>query len=402
MTPLTSYIASGQTEEKGRIGLEIEHFVLNDETGAPMPYLELVKLLEFLKESYEKAVYEEDHLIALESNTTLITLEPGCQLELSFRCSANLEHIKTWYEEAVEPIQNYLHRQGYALVYSGGLPNYSIDKVQRIPKERYALMEKWFETSGKRGKEMMKGTASIHLSIDYENEEDFICKYRVANYLHYLFNFITSNTPIYQGVENGDVLLRSSIWEGTDPERCGFMPNTFDPDFGYFQYANWLEKMPLIVLNDGTECKSAGQSKVFEVAKTYGYSSKMIAHYLSMVFPFIRVKKFIEIRSADAMPEPYMMAYCALINGLFYDPSVIEHYWKLSQGTSVSKLEAYGEKIRQDGWSAKVYGSSLSSVLEDLVRRAEQNLDQDERAMLAPLKKCIYEKKHIYESEGLE
>lgn len=249
---------------------------------------------------------------------------------------------------------------------------------------------------------MMKGTASIHLSIDYENEEDFIRKYRVANYLHYLFNFITSNTPIYQGVENGDVLLRSSIWEGTDPERCGFMPNTFDPDFGYFQYANWLEKMPLIVLNDGTECKSAGQSKVFEVAKTYGYSSKMIAHYLSMVFPFIRVKKFIEIRSADAMPEPYMMAYCALIKGLFYDPSVIEHYWKLSQGTSVSKLEAYGEKIRQEGWSAKVYGSSLSSVLEDLVRRAEQSLDQDERAMLAPLKKCIYEKKHIYESEGLE
>lgn len=117
MTPLTSYIASGQTEEKGRIGLEIEHFVLNDETGAPMPYLELVKLLEFLKESYEEAVYEEDHLIALESNTTLITLEPGCQLELSFRCSANLEHIKTWYEEAIEPIQNYLHRQGYSLVY---------------------------------------------------------------------------------------------------------------------------------------------------------------------------------------------------------------------------------------------------------------------------------------------
>lgn len=77
MTPLTSYIASGQTEEKGRIGLEIEHFVLNNETGAPMPYLELVKLLEFLKESYEEAVYEEDHLIALESNTTLITLEPG-------------------------------------------------------------------------------------------------------------------------------------------------------------------------------------------------------------------------------------------------------------------------------------------------------------------------------------
>ncbi len=38
-----------------------------------------------------------------------------------------------------------------------------------------------------------------------------------------------------------------------------------------------------------------------------------------MQFPDVRLKTYLEIRPADSMPIPYVIAYAALIKGLFYN-----------------------------------------------------------------------------------
>lgn len=43
-----------------------------------------------------------------------------------------------------------------------------------------------------------------------------------------------------------------------------------------------------------------------------------VEHLLSMVWPDVHLKRFVEIRQADSMPVPQILGYAALIKGLFY------------------------------------------------------------------------------------
>ena len=48
-----------------------------------------------------------------------------------------------------------------------------------------------------------------------------------------------------------------------------------------------------------------------------------IEHAISMHFNDVRVKHYVEIRPADALPVPYALAYVAFIKGIFYQEEAI-------------------------------------------------------------------------------
>lgn len=396
MDSITKYIQSGQKHRQtGGIGLEVEHFILNQTTGMPMPYDEIEELFSIIQKDYSKLVYEKGHVVSLENEETLITLEPGCQLEVSFLYTSDLEKIEKAYQKAMNPIRAIVEEKGYQIVYSGGLPTVSVDAFKRIHKERYAYMEAYFENHGTRGKEMMKGTAAVHVSIDYADEADYIKKYRVANILHPILAFLCFNTPYYAGKENKDILLRDSIWKETDADRCRIVDDLFAESFSYQSYANYVWKVPLILMHQGDEFISVGNKSCEEVAKVYGSDTEAIQHYLSMVFPNIRTKNFIEIRSADCMPLAYTMAYCALIKGLFYQEENLKKYGELVH--SIEEIEIACQEIRQKDWQAKVYGKDIVSFCYNLIEDAKLGLNTQEKKRLDVFFSLIEKKKHIGE-----
>lgn len=369
MSEIAQYLASGEKTSQS-IGVEVEHFILHQQSGMPMPYELMEPLLAKLANQYRTCTYEQGHLIALEKHWTLLTLEPGCQLELSMKASEQVDQIFQEYEKAILPIQKLVEDKGYQIVYSGGLPSVAIDSVKRIPKKRYELMEAHFQQVGTRGKEMMKGTASIHVSVDYQNEQDFIHKMRRAYTMHPLFQFVSSNTPFYQGKKNDDVLLRTSIWHQTDSSRCGIIPHLFSPHFGYEAYAEFVNSVPLILLNQEDDFVSVGQQTVAQVASQFGYENH-IEHYLSMVFPDVRAKKFIEIRSADALPLPWAKDYVNWVQQVMYQE-------KGPIAKSEQEILAAIDEIRKKGYQAKVYGRPIkdwlletmpASSLKEMVRK---------------------------------
>lgn len=395
MKPIVTYIKAGEKHKQTQsVGMEIEHFILNKKDGRPMSYDKIAALLATIKDRYSNIVYEKEYVVSLENDTTLITLEPGCQLELSFKYSTNLKWISEQYEKAMMPVRQFAESQGYHIVYSGGLPTISADQVTRIDKQRYYYMEKYFEKTGKRGHEMMKATAAVHASIDYADEEDFIKKYRMANILHPLFAFISFNTPVYAGHENKDILLRNSIWEHTDPQRCGIVPTLFSCDFGYRSYAEYVENTPLILMNDHGTFVSTGNQTCKEAADTFGWDEQNIEHYVSMVFPDIRVKQFIEIRSADSMPPKYMIAYSGLIQGLFYNEELIDKYSKLTR--SIDDIKDAKRAIREQDWNAEIYGRPICELLTEMVADANNQIKED---VLGPFVDLIQSKKHIQKQD---
>lgn len=392
MHPLTEYIKAGETPKKGRVGIEVEHFVL-DAGGHPLTYEALVPVLDAIAPFYERTGTEEGHVIELENQQALVTLEPGCQLELSFACTDDMAGIGTWYAREAGRIGHILQDMDARLVYSGGLPTTAADQVERILKRRYAFMERWFEFAGTRGKEMMKATASVHGSIDYENEEDFVRKVRAGYILHPLLAFLMSNTKTYGGKPNQDILLRDSIWHHTDSRRCGTIPGLFSHTFGYEAYAQWLAQMPVILVKNQGEYIYEGPMTVCKAGEKYGWDAPHIAHYLSMAFPDVRVKQCIEVRSADSVPQPYIQAYAALLKGLFYNEEVLDQV--LSWAHSESELEAAKAALRQDGYEAAVYGKPVTDRLDWLLDHAR--LPHSEKAMLEPFRTLVKERKHIYE-----
>lgn len=395
MTPIAEYIQSGETPQTGRVGVEVEHFLLDHVSGHPLTASQVEDMLEVLRPDYDQAFYEDGRLIALQDAHTLITLEPGSQFEVSFLYTRDMDQLKAWYDQAMAPVMKLVETQGADVVWSGGLPTVPADEVRRIDKHRYEYMEAWFARTGNRGREMMKATASVHVSIDYADEADFVRKVRAANILHPLLAFLMSNTPDYAGQDNPDILLRDSIWSDTDPARTGIPDGLFDEGFGYQGYADWLEQIPVILMADGGTYVPEPDLTVGQTGEKYGWNKAHIQHLLSMAFPDVRVKNFIEIRSADSVKPPYITAYAALIRALFYSRETVD--WVLSLAQSADEIQAAKAALRKDDWNAGIYGQPVTAVLDELDSRARQVMTSADARHYAPLHEKIMARKHMFE-----
>lgn len=395
MTPIAEYIQSGETPQTGRVGVEVEHFLLDHVSGHPLTASQVEDMLEVLRPDYDQAFYEDGRLIALQDAHTLITLEPGSQFEVSFLYTRDMDQLRAWYDQAMAPVMKLVETQDADVVWSGGLPTVPADEIRRIDKHRYEYMEAWFARTGNRGREMMKATASVHVSIDYADEADFVRKVRAANILHPLLAFLMSNTPDYAGQDNPDILLRDSIWSDTDPARTGIPDGLFDEGFGYQGYAGWLEQIPVILMADGGTYVPEPDLTVGQTGEKYGWNKAHIQHLLSMAFPDVRVKNFIEIRSADSVKPPYITAYAALIRALFYSRETVD--WVLSLAQSADEIQAAKAALRKDDWNAGIYGQPVTAVLDELDSRARQTMTSADARHYAPLHEKIMARKHMFE-----
>ena len=122
-----------------------------------------------------------------------------------------------------------------------------------------------------------------------------------------IFYTLFDNGPQFEGTPYLRHNLRQSIWEETDKQRCGLLPTAFEEDFGYEAYAKWLLKISPIFMEQKDELV-AEQRSFKEVFDPDSMGEKEIFHMLSIVFPDIRVKQYLEIRMMDSLPYPLNIA----------------------------------------------------------------------------------------------
>ena len=111
--------------------------------------------------------------------------------------------LNGFYEKA-EPI---LKRYGAELLNIPAVTEEQLDKIELIPKKRYEYMDRYFKSSGTMGKFMMRGSASLQVSVDYKDETDFVKKFRLAYVLCPLFALVTG------GKMRDGYLKRIEIWK---------------------------------------------------------------------------------------------------------------------------------------------------------------------------------------------
>lgn len=385
----TEYIRSGikKTEDRS-LGVEVEHFVLEEESLKSVPYSgrcgvrNSVEKLMALYPGAEPIVGED--LLGFNTKSFNITLEPAAQIEISIVPSADIGYIRDIYADFYEKLSDILKPLGQKLYTTGCQPASHVDDLELIPKGRYRLMDDHFKKTGTRGRQMMRGTASTQVSVDFTGDEDFRRKLQAAYYYTPLFKLVSDRVNVFQGEAVHTRLKRTDIWNRTDPARCGILPGVFKADYGFKDYAEYVCSVPLIFLPEKNGERYTGDATVPELFKEGDITEKDIEHIFSMPFPDVRVKKYLEIRGADSMPLEGVLFYCALVKGLLYSGKVLDHVQmcireKVLDEESIRESEA---DLTERGLDGRIYGVPAGEFLAETLRLCKEGLTPEEEGYL--------------------
>ena len=398
---ISEYIRSGESNDRN-LGLEIEHFIVNDE-GYQIGFHEISELIDKVgRELGAEIIYIDHFPVGYYTGEYSTSLEPSCQFEISINPYSDLSTIESIYREFRSIWDPIFEERGYHFETKGNLPLVETqvitpDDIPLSPKKRYKYMDAYFRKSGRYGKYMMRASASAQVSIDYKSEEDMIRKLRVLEKISPLFMIMLENktdeSSTLPGVTDKPHLFRIQEWDDLDPDRTGFVPHSLDPDFGYDKMADVISRTPLILLTDEGNTIDVGSLNARDLLKsgTIDWDNtdaerrkKLIEHFMSMGFFHFRIKKYIEIRVADSVPLERALGYVALIKGLIYSDKNIRLLDEiLSIVTDLDSIQNAVEEIEKNGFDAIIYnGRSALEWSEQLYKLAESALDAEDKEYL--------------------
>lgn len=396
---IVDFIKSGEKDEKDfKVGFEVEHFVVDKHSLETVRYEGengIRKSLEELKDLGYEGIYEGEYIMGLHKDGASISIEPAAQFEISLDSQNSVDKLFETYKKTMAEIIPIFDKKGQLLVEVGYQVKDKIADIPRIPKERYKFMYEYFEKyAGPMAHNMMKGSASLQVAIDYSDEDDFRKKYFLANALAPFFYSIFDNAYIFEGEVYENHNIRQTIWENCDKDRTGIYPFSFDNDLSYEKYAKKILATPSIFIKkDGKDI--ATDEKTFEEIFDQDLSDEMVFHALSIVFPDVRVKKYIEIRMPDNMPFPYNFAAVSLIKNIFYDKEVLDYAYNLLAGFTYQKAQDLKKITVLRGIQAMYEDKKIYEWMLEIIGQIKED-----RRYIDPLRDLLDEQKtprDIYE-----
>lgn len=380
------------------IGLELERFVVNKDTHSRIFFnTGILQFFEAWLQSHPSA-----HPIDTEERTSgvfgtasnldyTLTLEPGSQLEISLGPTASLCQLQEALDKLDAEICATFKTVGVNidLVASGIDPLHTPeDEVPLLPKKRYTVMDAYLHKRGKLARPMMRSSASTQISLDFLGKRRMTNQYRFAIVLAQLLYFYCDTT------NNMD---RSRIWRDVDPSRCGIPVEVFAAKDAREGYLDWfLHTVPLYLPIDSRELDVASYATIEELFSVQPLTDDMLVHLSSLVFPDVRPKGFLEIRTADAMEPSRALALAAFLKGLFFnETSFALAYALLVEDKTLSAIQEIIPALQENGWDAYVLGMPITSLTEKLLNLAESGLSEEERTYLEPLKDAWNAKKPL-------
>ena len=383
---MIDYFRQGETK-KQRIGTEFEHLIVRKDNLATIAFEEngIEDILLGLSEKGWSKVKEGEHLIGLKNNKAEITVEPGGQFEVSIYPCEKISEIKEVYASFLADLKPLLAKKNYYLLTLGYQPESKISEINWNPKKRYKIMSNYLEKRGDCSHNMMKGTASLQITFDYKDQADFKKKITIFNALSPLLAIISDNSPFFEGEIFKNNALRTYIWDETDPIRTGIIEETLTTDFGYQDYAEFiLNSAPILIKRNG-EYIATNEKKVKEIYQDKPLSKKELEHILTMVFPDVRVKKFIEIRMMDSVPPNFSFALLTLLKGLIYNQQNLDKLFNWTNQLSAEEIVDLRKEILLEGFSATLQGKSILEIAKELLVWSKSGLNSEEEEFLKPL-----------------
>jgi glutamate--cysteine ligase len=222
----------------------------------------------------------------------------------------------------------------------------------------------------------------VQVNLDYESEADMVAKLRVSLALQPLATALFANSPFLEGKPSGFLSTRAHAWTDTDNQRSGIPAVMFEQGFGFERYAQWVvDHVPMyFVYRDGEYIDVAGQSFRRFIDGSLGNTAAGqatlgdFADHMTTVFTDVRLKRFLEMRGADAGSVEMMTAQSALWVGLLYDPAALAAASALVARHSWTDFVALRPLVPRQGLDTPWHGGTLRDLARDVVAIARDGL----------------------------
>ena len=241
------------------------------------------------------------------------TFEPGGQVEFSSSPTATPLATYEATVRALDGLEAELFARGLRMLSMGANPWQGPGEVAlQTNAPRYVCMDAHFASIGAAGELMMRRTCAAHVNLDFGPPSRAARRWRAAQLLSPIALATFAFSPFDRGMLSGAKSLRGLAWRELDATRSGF-PRAFlehplgAPSEQYLAFA--LEARVMIVRHAGGWI-SPGRNLTFAAWMEHGLGGFHPTlddwHYhLSTLFPEVRPKGFLELRSADAQARPF-------------------------------------------------------------------------------------------------
>jgi glutamate--cysteine ligase len=388
---LVAYLEAGcKPPDAWRIGTEHEKFPFYYRDLSPVHYDGPAGIAALFGELCSRfgwqPVYEGENVIALKDPVAAlggsITLEPGGQFELSGAPLRNIHETCAEVGVHLRQVREAGEALGIGFLGMGFSPKWPLAETPLMPKERYRIMRDYMPKVGRHGLDMMFRSCTVQVNLDFASEADMVKKLRVGLALQPVATALFAASPFTDGRPNGFLSFRSEIWRDTDRTRTGMLPWAFEDGMGFERYADYALDVPMYyVYRDGRYVDTAGQSfrdflagRLPQLPGVFPTIADWADH-LTMLFPEVRLKRFLEMRGADGGPWRRLCALPALWTGLLYDAAALEAAWALVRGWTAEERQAMRDAVPRLGLNADAPGGrTVLGLARDVLTIAREGL----------------------------
>jgi glutamate--cysteine ligase len=121
-------------------------------------------------------------------------------------------------------------------------------------------------------------------------------------------------------------------------------------------------------------------------------------NHVSTIFPEVRLKRFLEMRGADAGPWRRLPAHPAFWVGILYDDASLDAAWDLVKDWTAEERQALRDDVPRLGFKAAIRGRSVLELAKQTLALADAGLKRrnrldsegrDETRYLVPLREFV-------------
>ena len=364
----------------GLVGIEIEMMPFSkaslETQPAMVPLLGEGSLQETLR-----AMLPENRMWRLQESQGLLTsikledgdqltFEPGGQLEYSSKPYPCLDDACKRSNLIQGNLSQFFDGRGISFLQMGSNPWQSVEDIGlQMDKPRYQAMNKYFTEIGPYGKRMMRETCTVQVNLDFGGSEGKMARrFLAANLMAPVLTAMFAHSPVTGGKANGYKSVRAKIWQNLDSGRTGFphlddIVAKMDRDSCVQAYLDMVLSANVVFLEKQDFSVPRKPMSFLEwiqngVDGLFPDEQDFETH-LSLHFPEVRARGFMEIRSIDSQAPAWQIVPACILTGILYDRQSLDKALEL--------LVEHADGIREL-WHASTKGLE-NVVLRDLAAK---------------------------------
>ncbi len=274
-----------------------------------------------------------------------LTFEPGGQLEYASAVHRSVDGVLAELRGVEDRLRESAERAGIMLVACGVDPyNSAAGAPLQLHAARYRQMARYFAAISPAGARMMRQTASLQINIGGLSALD---RWPVANAMAPWLIGLFANSSRYAGADTGCASYRAETWRDVDPRRTG----VFAGRDAVREYTAFTLDAPAFLADESAPSLCQLDSELM--------SASTLAIHLTTLFPEVRPRGYLELRSLDAGDNAHRRAAMALVAGVLGDDTAARDALDLIGHVDEALLRRAGQLGMRD--------EQLASIAQDLL-----------------------------------